>query len=51
MHLALEAIGLQCGNEVITTPYNFAASAELIWKVRIAQLSKFIAETLIFNRM
>lgn len=30
MHLAMEAIGLQRGDEVITTPYTFAASAEVI---------------------
>ena len=30
MHLALEAIGLEADDEVITTPYTFAASAEVI---------------------
>lgn len=30
MHLALEAIGLQPGDEVITTTYTFAASAEVV---------------------
>jgi dTDP-4-amino-4,6-dideoxygalactose transaminase len=30
MHLALEAIGLQAGHAVITTPYTFAATAEVI---------------------
>lgn len=30
MHLALEAIGLQSGNQVITTPYTFAATSEVV---------------------
>lgn len=30
MHLALEAVGLQAGEAVITTPYTFAATAEVI---------------------
>jgi len=30
LHLALEAIGLQAGDEVITTPYTFASTAEVV---------------------
>ncbi|MBN1316034.1 MAG: DegT/DnrJ/EryC1/StrS aminotransferase family protein [Anaerolineales bacterium] len=30
MHLALEAVGMKSGDEVITSPYTFAASAEVI---------------------
>lgn len=30
MHLALEAIGLQRGDEVLTIPYTFAATAEVV---------------------
>ncbi len=30
MHLSLEAVGLQAGDVVVTTPYTFAATAEVI---------------------
>jgi dTDP-4-amino-4,6-dideoxygalactose transaminase len=30
MHIALEAIGLQRGDEVLTTPYTFASTAEVV---------------------
>src|SRR5690348_12585380 len=30
MHLALEAIGVKAGDKVLTTPYTFAATAEVI---------------------
>jgi dTDP-4-amino-4,6-dideoxygalactose transaminase len=30
LHLVIDAIGLKCGDEVITTPYTFAATAEVL---------------------
>lgn len=30
LHLALEALGVTCGDQVVTTPYTFTASAEII---------------------
>lgn len=30
LHLALDSIGLKCGDEAITTPYTFAATAEVL---------------------
>ncbi|MCL5734679.1 MAG: DegT/DnrJ/EryC1/StrS family aminotransferase [Actinobacteria bacterium] len=30
LHLALEAVGLKAGDEVITTPYTFASTAEVV---------------------
>jgi dTDP-4-amino-4,6-dideoxygalactose transaminase len=30
LHLALEAVGVQAGDEIITTPYTFAATSEVI---------------------